>query len=113
MLQLQSEAEKLEQLYLFRDKKRVVAFIKQNPNLYNLLLDAPSQIKSYFPNAILALEEVIDIEFPQKRDLWIWINVQNYDEATFVELDELIENWWIDAADAAQAYNMGVNLDWQ
>lgn len=99
MLQIKSEVEKLEQLYTFRDKARVLSFLEQQPNLLALLLEAPTHIRQYFPDNELILEEVIDVEDPNSRDLWVKISTEDFSDAFFAKLDSLIEHWWIDAAD--------------
>lgn len=110
MLKVQSELEHLEQFYIIEDKERVFAFIEQNPALINLLLEAPAQIKRFFPNDPIILRLRPDYDVPGKDELWIYIQNDEDDYEGVDKLRELSEQWWIDAADPF-GFLVGLNLD--
>jgi hypothetical protein len=110
MLQVANQIEQLDQYYVFEEKERVISFIEQNPALLDLLLEAPAQIKRFFPNAPIILRLRPDYDNPGKGELWIYIQNDEDDPDGVDKLKELSEQWWLDAA-GSFGFLVGLNLD--
>lgn len=91
MTQLQINTGKLEQLYTFRNRDEILAFL--TPEITNVLLEAPEKIQQYFPNAPLFLELYTDHEDSSWKTLFLSIEVVDY-EASLDVLEHFWESWW-------------------
>ncbi len=96
----QADSDRLKQFYTFRDPKRVVKFLEKHPFLVPLLLEAPTEIKHYFPGDELFLEAVIDPEAvsPEDEELFLLIVTQIDPEESVEKLWELDNKWWLKAS---------------
>jgi|GEM_PF-608970 hypothetical protein len=96
------ESQPLEQLYAFRKPTETLHFLEANPFLVPLLQEAYANIRKYFPYSELFLEVITDPEAIDEKQLVVFIAVeQNPDEASQA-LDQLDENWWLDAMERVQ-----------
>lgn len=96
------EEHPLEKLYVVRQSKETLQFIRENSFLDPLLREASTHIKRYFPSSELFLEVVADPDIPDEKQLVVSIPVQQKPEEASLALDELDENWWLDAMERAQ-----------
>jgi hypothetical protein len=101
MLVVRSDVGKLANLYNFRGKEAVLHYLEQNTNLIPVLNSAPEQIKNYFPEATLTLEISLDPEEPELDELVLWISSNEEVEKALDKLQELDENWWLEAVSIA------------
>jgi len=93
----------LESLYIFRKPEEVSQFLKANPFLVPLLLEAHGQIENYFgPHPTVALEVITDPEAMDDRELFAFICTSLPPDEALVRLDRLDEEWWLDAMDRAE-----------
>jgi hypothetical protein len=88
-------------------------FLQKHSNLIDVLLEAHPQIRKYFPTEKLRLKLYVDPESPQweKLVLSICASAESVDQA-LNQLDELDENWWIDAS-LGVAVNLCIHLDFE
>lgn len=91
----QADIETLEQLYTFRGRTEVLAFLDKYPFLVPILLEAPEKICYYFPDSQLFLEVVPDAEIIDwiQLVLSILINIDPYEAVN--KLHQLDLEWWL------------------
>ncbi|CBN57061.1 MULTISPECIES: hypothetical protein [Kamptonema] len=90
----ESDIESLEKSYIFRDKTEVIEFIKKYPFLLPVVLEAPAEIRSYFPEQKLLLQVINDPEIPNYIHLLLSIILTDLDPDEAMEReDELRKNW--------------------
>ena len=90
----QSDIEALEKLYIFRDKTEIIEFIKKYPFLLPVVLEAPAEIRPYFPDQKLLLQVINDPEIPNYIHLVLSIILTDLDPDQAMEReDELRKNW--------------------
>jgi len=92
----------LASLYQFRDYARVEEFLRANPSLTGLLLEAHKKIRDYFGTGTpIALEVFTDYEGEsesgEEGPLFALILTDLPWEEASNRLDRLDEEWWIDA----------------
>jgi hypothetical protein len=97
MLETHVPVQELNQLYTLRGWDEVVSYIGENQFLIPLLISAPTQIKRFFPGVKLELELFIDYDNLSNRYLIIIIQSRYSAKETNRRLDELLENWWLEA----------------
>lgn len=89
------DVKTLEQLYTFRERTEVLAFLNKYPFLVPVLLEAPAKIEQYFPNSQLFLEVVPDAEIAEWVLLVLSI-LMNLDPNDAVNrLNQMDMNWWV------------------
>ncbi len=92
----------LKQLYLFRNVEEVQNFLEANSFLVSLLKEGYSHIKKYFPYSRVFLEVVTDPEAFDEKQLVAFIVVEQDSDDASEALDQLDEDWWLDAMERAQ-----------
>lgn len=107
---------KLSKISFFYRVENVIdvhRFLQKHSNLIDVLLEAHPQIRKYFPSEKLRLKLYVDPESPQweKLVLSICASPESVDQA-LNQLDELDENWWIDAS-LGVAVNLCIHLDFE
>jgi hypothetical protein len=107
---------KLSKISFFYRVENVIdvhRFLQKHSNLIDVLLEAHRQIRKYFPTEKLRLKLYVDPESPQweKLVLSICASAESVDQA-LNQLDELDENWWIDAS-LGVAVNLCIHLDFE
>lgn len=95
----QAEIHELEKAYSFKNKEKVLNFINQHPSLMPLLIEAPGKIVKYFADTPLSLEVQFDPEIADLITLLVWIETKLEPEEALAKLDQLDEEWWLDASD--------------
>jgi hypothetical protein len=89
-----SDLDSLEKLYIFRDKTTVIEFINKHPFLLPVVLEAPAQIRPYFPEQKFLLQVISDPEVPNYIHLVLSIILTDLDPDVAMEReDELRKNW--------------------
>lgn len=102
---------RLETAYVFRDKRRVVAFLEKNSFLVPLLLQISSKLRDYFGAlSMIALEVSIDPENGKYEELWARIQTNLEASKAVRLLTRFDEEWWLDASVTSQNL-MNVNLE--
>ena len=96
------EPQPLEQLYVFRKPAETLHFLEANPFLVQLLQEAYANIRKYFPYSQIFLEVVTDPDAFDEKQLVVFIAVEQNPEEASQALDQLDENWWLDAMERAQ-----------
>lgn len=88
------ESERLQALYTFREPAKVTRFLEQYPFLIPLLLEAPEQIRIYFPGSPLFLQYLPDpeIDYPL---LVLYVGTNLEPEEAVERLDQL-DDWWVE-----------------
>lgn len=97
-----ADAQFLEQLYSFRKTTETLHFLEKNSFLVPLLRDAYYNIHNYFPYSELFLEVVADPEAADEKQLVVFIAVKHKRSDASLALDQLDEDWWLDAMERAQ-----------
>jgi len=105
-----SELEQARQRFVFRDVDYVFKrpasvedFLRENPFLIGLILEAREQVRKYFSaDHTLALQLFHDPENPRNRQLIILIQTPGVSEEVRPLLDQMNEGWWFDAIEKAQ-----------
>ncbi len=104
---------KLRKRYEFRGNTTVEAFLKDNPFLVQLLLDACDRIRDeYFGRRTwVALEVVTDPEALGDQQLFVIIRTRLRPKIARALLSELDRRWWLDVLPAAQG-KMELSLEY-
>jgi GTPase SAR1 family protein len=95
-------AQSLEQMYDFRKSIEISRFLEANPFLMPLLEEAYAHIRKYFPSSQLILEVVADPEALDEEQLVIFIVVKHDPDEASEVLNQLDEDWWLDAMERTQ-----------
>jgi hypothetical protein len=99
---ISKEIEQLSRLYAMRGPERVLAFYAENRFLFDLLIEAPTQIKKLFgQDTPLELHLSQEPDFPSSRELFVLIMTKLPSEEAFPLLQRLDEEWWLDNCDKA------------
>lgn len=96
-----TEVKVLEQLYIFRRRKEVLALLNRNPFLAPLLLEASGKVRHFFPGSQLSLEVVSDFETDDSSQLLASITTHLPVGTALDKLNEFDANWWLEAAGLA------------
>ncbi|MEA5579024.1 hypothetical protein [Anabaena sp. UHCC 0451] len=104
---------KISKFYTIKNILDVNRFLQDHSNLIDVLVEAHPQIRKYFPTEKLRLKLYVDPESPEwdKLVLYICASPESVDQA-LNQLDELDENWWIDAS-LGVAVNLCIHLDFE
>jgi hypothetical protein len=111
MLETQVPLRELEQLYTLRKPDEVIKFIGDNAFLIPLLRNAPEQIRQYFPSTRLVLELFVDYGNLSNRYLLILIQSRYSTAETNQRLDQLLDNWWLEAMYDSNS-KLSINLEY-
>jgi hypothetical protein len=89
----------LEMLYSFRRPSEVKEFLKANPFLEPLLVEAYDKISDYFgPRPEVILEIVADPEVDDDRQLVAFIQTNRDPSEVVAKLDQFDKGWWLQAS---------------
>ena len=95
--------ESLAGLYSFDDSVSVGRFLRENPFLLALLMEARKKIQEYFgPDAQVTLEVVTDPEADDFQQLFALIHTGLPPEDEVDLLEDLYDEWWFDALPEAR-----------
>lgn len=110
---LLSQQQQILNYYTIEEINDVVKYLNKHPQLINLLLKAPSEIKKYFPVEKLRLKLYVDPESPQWEYLILAIcaNSVHVDEA-LNKLDNFNESWWNNASRGV-AVNLSIDVEFE
>lgn len=108
MTQLQTDVNKLEELYTFKDREEVLNFL--TPALVEVLLEAPTHIHQFFPDAPLVLELVIDAEDSNWVELFLLIVHHFAVEDAIEQLNKLRDAWFFDKPYEGVRENLVIGL---
>lgn len=99
----EGSAGRLRRLYEFRGGLDVDHFLRNNPYLSMLLLEAREEIRKYFPTGTrAALEIVADPEAQEDRQLFVVIRTSLNPRVAHTLLSTLDQNWWLDVLPRAK-----------
>ncbi|MDQ1261953.1 MAG: hypothetical protein QG575_1134 [Euryarchaeota archaeon] len=93
----------LNNKYTLKTAADVYDFIGNNPYLLPLLMEAYHRIRNYFPSEILFLEVVTDPDEIGDKQLVIYICTDLSPRDAIDKLDQLDDNWWLNASDASDS----------
>jgi hypothetical protein len=85
----------LEELYTFRERRKVIGFLETYPFLVSLLLESHYEVQEYFEGAQLFLEVFSDPEKIEKDELIIYISTNLPPAEANRCLLEFDKNWWL------------------
>ena len=85
----------LEELYTFRERRKVIGFLETYPFLVSLLLEAHYEVQEYFEGAQLFLEVFSDPEKIEKDELILYISTNLPPAEANRCLLEFDKNWWL------------------
>jgi len=90
----------LEGLYLLRGSVAVRHFLRANPQLVSILLEAHFHLQEHFgPNLQVALEVVSDPEATGQEQLFAYIRTSLPVDEALARLDRLDEGWFLGQLD--------------
>jgi len=91
---------RLARSYTFRDPVEVEAFLRANPELIPLLVEAAGIVPRYFgEDSALALEVFVDPEgHPEHKDLYALVGVAGSVSEKQSRLRRFDHEWWLDRA---------------
>jgi len=99
----------IEQAYHLQDRDEVLCFLEAYPFLVPLLLEAYDNIQAYFPDSSLSLAVVEEADDTSEPQLVLHIRTPDTPEEAFMALNELDEDWWLDALPFARGH-MFINV---
>lgn len=89
---------RLHERYEFRNEAAVETYIERHPSLCSLLTHAHDKIRKYFgPDTCAVLDVIKDNEVDDVERLFIFIQTDLSADEALDRLDELYEQWWLDA----------------
>ena len=93
---LGKEVEQFEiENFSTEDKSEISVFLENYPYLFNLVMEAKSEIAKYFPDAELILEVLTDPESDEESaELVLSILTDLEVRESITRLDEFDRNWW-------------------
>jgi hypothetical protein len=95
--------EQLTKLYTFDDDALVTNFLRENPFLLNLLIDAHEKIQGYFGSDVqVTLEVFTDPEAEDSQQLFALIHTDLSLEEEENRLEKLYDEWWLDTLTATR-----------
>ena len=100
---LNHEMVLLNNKYTLKTAADVYDFIGYNPYLLPLLMEAYHRIRNCFPSEILFLEVVTDPDEIGDKQLVIYICTDLSPRDAIDKLDQLDDNWWLNASDASDS----------
>jgi len=93
----------LNNKYTLKTVKDVYDFVGNNLHLLPLLMEAYHRIRNFFPSEILFLEVVTDPDEIGEKQLVIYICTDLSPRDAIDKLDQLDDNWWLNASDASDS----------
>ncbi|MBV9691689.1 MAG: hypothetical protein JO202_18485 [Ktedonobacteraceae bacterium] len=96
------EHQRLESVYSFSNKEKVLGFLETKQFLILLLLEARFHIAKLFPGSEVFLEIDTDPETTTDEQLVAFIATSLPSNEAFARLKQLDEDWWLNALDRAQ-----------
>lgn len=94
--------ERLEGLFVFRERARVKSFLEKNFFLTPLLLQASDRIREFFGSAPVVLEVSTDPDDGNYQELWARIQTNSTPADALSTLTRFDEEWWLDASASSQ-----------
>jgi len=93
---------RLESLFTFRERAKVMSFLERNFFLTPLLLQAHDKITEFFGSSRVALEVSTDHDDGNSQELWVRIETNSAPEDALSILTRFDEEWWLDASASSQ-----------
>ncbi|HLP91466.1 MAG TPA: hypothetical protein VK184_23140 [Nostocaceae cyanobacterium] len=110
---LSEQQQQILNYYSVEDINDVIQYLNNHPHLINFLLDAPTEIRNYFPTEKLKLWLLVDPDSTAWEKLVLSICTQpEYVDAAANKLDLFDENWWLKAS-VGISVNLCINLDFE
>ncbi len=94
--------QEIESLYLFRDRDRVRAFLRRNPELVEPLVEARSRCRDLFGDATCTLSVFVDPGEESPEELLVSILVDDASKHVFENLDIIDSDWWVHQNDTVR-----------
>lgn len=101
----------LSNLYNLDEPIEILDFIGNQKPLMNLLTEAPSKIKKFFPSCKLNLKVLGDAETPSWQELAIIIITDLNPDEAFDSLKQLDYSWWLEASASVNLVNIHVEFE--
>ncbi|MBV9020754.1 MAG: hypothetical protein JOZ71_08565 [Ktedonobacteraceae bacterium] len=98
----EAQHQRLEAVYSFRNKQKILRFLETKQFLILLLLEARFHIAKFFPGSEVFLEIDTDPEAPTDEQLVAFIATSLPSNEALARLKQLDEDWWLNALDRAQ-----------
>jgi hypothetical protein len=93
MVQTQTKAAKLEEIYTLRGEEDVYEFL--TPELTDVLLELPEKLQPYFPSAPLSLKVNRDYD----DSSWVKLEARIFTDldvdTAFDKFDAFLDAWWL------------------
>jgi hypothetical protein len=102
----------IESLLTFRGREEVSYFLRENPFLVTLILEARSEIGKQFPDSQLFLEVLSDTEGIDPDRLYLYISTDLPPTEARPRLKALDNDWWLAALNRAQG-KLCISLEYQ
>ena len=94
--------QRLERLYGFRDKSRVLSFLGKKVFLMPLLLRASDKIREFFGSSRALLDVSADPDDNNVQELWVRIQTDASPETALTALAKFDEEWWLEASASSE-----------
>jgi hypothetical protein len=107
-----SQIERLKEIYGFRGKEEVNNFIKANPQIEEILIEASGEINRYFPDSQPILKHFSDPETTGEQHLIISIPTIYSPKETLTRLDQLEDEWWVENVYRAEG-KVSINVEFK
>ncbi len=85
-----------------KDAQRVTEYLENHPHLKELLLDAPSKIREFFGDTAAPCLKLFHDLDSGTCELYVVIYTTLPPAQAIRREHEMLENWWLDAADLAK-----------
>lgn len=96
------DIHKLNELYKFRDRNKVIDFLEKYPFLVSQLIEACREIPKYFTDFQLFLEIFSDPEEIEDDELILYISSTLSPDEANKKLMTFDKNWWLKVSHLSQ-----------
>jgi hypothetical protein len=87
----------LDKMYTYTDKDKVIGFLNQHREIWEVLLGAPHQLLKYFGAPLrLTMDLFIDPDFPKDKSITVWVGTRLGAQDSIAAQDKFREEWlWL------------------
>jgi hypothetical protein len=106
--------EILDKVYKYTDKEKVIGFLKEHKEVWEILLGAPYQIRKYFGSPLrLTLDLFVNPEYLREKSITVYFATKLSSEERLTVWEKLYEDAWWDKVDEHIEYIHFHDTKWQ
>jgi hypothetical protein len=103
-----------DKMYEYTDKEKVIGFLKQHRELWEILLGAPRQLRKHFGSPLrLTLHLFVDPEHPVEKKITVYFATKLNIEERLAAWEKFGEEWWWEYVDEHLEYIHFHDIAWR